>query len=594
MIKKSLLTGTLLLASASAAIGQSWKEILKSPVTGERTTIAQGLSGEVFVGYREFQGGKITVKKWQNNRWSNVGDTAFSVGNSGSNVLAVDKDSLPVVAFVDVNKNWNITVMKYNGTKWDTLGTRGFSGLGSGDIDMAVAGGNIFVAHQVFNQVKVWAYNRSSNTWGFVGNNGIASVGFPGQGIDLYGMGDNIYLAYRDNNSNFHVRTTDATNPGTSSTWSTVQGSFTASMSNLGLRLTNIAGNLMLNGVNNTTSSQVSLRYTPGRGWGQMSEVIGYKYSNNAYEVHRGPDSFPVFVIRDNAGFGRVLKLTSAGYDSLDQASTLINPTVISGNDRPRILHATDGNIYVVYQENGTSKLIVKQYCAKTSGMSVISSATDSFCANSGTVLRVNTTAQVQWYKNNNPVAGNSNGTLTVNEGSEYKAKLKNSCGDSSFTAVKNLFARNNPTPFILQNGNTLETQNYTGYQWYFNDILIPTGGNARTYTPANGGAYKVLAYLEVPGDGFGCSGESPEFNWWPLSAGNAELQDVMIYPNPAGSIINIRTAGPATLTIENAAGATIWTGQSDGFISIPSESWAKGVYIIRHDKGGAAKIIKQ
>lgn len=76
--------------------------------------------------------GSATVSKFDGVNWVNVGDTAFSDGQSLCSDIVFNRNNTPYVAYRDVVNNENVTVMKYLSGRWMTVGAEGFS-HGNGD-----------------------------------------------------------------------------------------------------------------------------------------------------------------------------------------------------------------------------------------------------------------------------------------------------------------------------------------------------------------------------------------------------------------------------------------------------------------------------
>lgn len=422
-MKKIVFSLTALFAFKSQA--QQWMQKYVSPVTGQYVEMVEGRNKEVFMAYREFQGGKITVKKLENGVISNVGDTAFSYGNCSFIKLGVGADSLPVVGYIDVNKNWNITVMKFNKTKWDTLGKRGFTDLGNGGFSMAMNGNNIFVAVQVFNQIKVWTYDAENNNWVLVGTNGIASVGFPG-GVEMQSFGSNVYVAYRGNDKKVYVRGTSAVSAGPSSVWATITGGFDdKTMSNLGLKLGRVNGNLFVTGYNLSTGEHYSF-VNQNSQWNYLQPSLDgerYKIPHFVKGVsidRNANDSFPYIAFITKNDSGRMYRLTNTyECDSLGFTSTLFHNKTVT--ETPAVLSTANGDVYVLFQESSTSKLILKQLCQKP------------VIIKNGATLETKAADGYQWYKDGNEIGTGGNGrTYTPTSSGVYTVKTTKTIGSQS------------------------------------------------------------------------------------------------------------------------------------------------------------------
>ena len=406
------------------ANAMDWNQIYETPVTAQYVQMVQGKSGEVFLGYRQFQNGKITVKKFENGNWTNVGDSAFTYGSSSFFKLAIAADSTPVVVYIDTEKGWNITVMKFNKTNWDTLGTRGFTGLGNGEFGLTISEGNIFVASQAFNQIKVWYYDETLSSWEFVGSNGIASIGFPG-GVDMQSYGSEIFVIYRDNNKNIQVRKASTLNPSNSS-WSNHSNAFSvqnSSISNLGLKLGKVKGNLFITGYNFSSGQHESYVNENGNFSHLVPSLDGEGYrvpheiSYIAFDENRS-DSFPYIIVKDKKYYGRVYRINrNYELDSLSTTSSSFHDTTIHW-DNPVLLSTRNNELFVAYQSPVTSKLIIKQFCSAP------------LITNNSGVLETNLALSYQWFKDGNPILSNgTNRTFTPTQNGDYTVSTKKLIG---------------------------------------------------------------------------------------------------------------------------------------------------------------------
>jgi hypothetical protein len=407
---------------------QQWMEKYVSPVTGQYVQMVEGKNKEVFIGYREYQGGKITVKKFENGSWSNVGDTAFSFGNSSFFKLAVGSDSMPVVGYIDVSKNWNITVMKFNKTKWDTLGKRGFTDLGYGEFGMVTNGNKIFVASQVYDRIKVWTYESGTNTWALVGSNGIASSGFPG-GVEMQSFGTKVYVAYR-NSASFdkktYVRGTDVSDAGPSSFWNNVGNGFDGqTMSNLGIKLGRVKGKLFVTGYNLTTGEHFTFVNNNVQWNHLLPSLDGEKYKIphfvKSVSIDRNEnDSLPYIAFITKNDSGRIYRLNN-NYecDSMGFASTVFHDKKITEN--PGVLSTVNGDVYVMFQDASNSKLMVKELCQKPT------------IIKNGAALETNNAASYQWYKDGNEIGtGGTGKSYTPTSSGVYTVKTTKTIGSQS------------------------------------------------------------------------------------------------------------------------------------------------------------------
>lgn len=571
-----------LLFLAITAKGQSWKTSFTTRGTGEHAQLAESPNGNVYLGFRDFQAGKANVKVLKNGTWNWLGDSAFSPEWIGGFKMDIAPDGNPVVAFQDINKSYQLTVMKYSGTKWDTLGRRGFSGFtSSGDFAITCSDRHIFVAYQQYNQIKVWYYNSTTNSWDFIGNNGIGSFGFP-SGCDLKVIGSKLYLAYRNNPGGNEVRNVDTTALSSNSLWYTVKGSFGSGMSGQ-IKLNNILNMPMAS----NTASANGYMYNYIYGAGAWNNTGMPPYAASKFDIcDGGADTFPFLAITDLTGKGRLYRgNTQMKWDSIG-SSSLFTADVIKG--KPEVLWTADKRLFVAYEDNATWKMIVKEYCAKVSNSTVDLVSNDSICEGEKATLKIAAVgATVQWYKDGTALVGSTGNTLQTETAGLYNASVKNTCGDSVVTAAVQVTVVPKPLPSITWSGNKLETGTYNAYQWFLNGNPI-SGANSQSYTPTQGGIYKVSA-LNPPF----CIGISNEYTWWPAGVNSISNVELLIYPNPTAAAWNIESPIQQKYWIENAQGVTVKFGMLNNHTTIDGTQLPAGYYVIKTENGSTQMILK-
>lgn len=534
-------TITLLLLSVGIAFGlsaQTWNNTFISAGTGEKPKLAESPNGTIYLAYRDFQTGKANVKQHSNNTWSWVGDSIFSPAGISKIKLAVGADNLPVVAFQDMGKNAQLTVMKFNGTQWDTLGNRGFSGFtGAGDIGLAIKGNRIFAAYQQYNQIKVWYWDNFQGLWSFVGNGGQASLGFPG-GCDLRVIGDNLYVAYRDNSDRNIVRYTNANTPSAGSAWITLGGMFNSGVRSA-IRITPVLGRVFVTNIRSSNDKiDCDMYIQPGNLWfngGSTVEPIQVNYydvsSNNidsiAYLAYVDPDdSARIYSANINLTWSRL-------------GNGLFTNEAITGE--VATLYTSDKKLFTAYQTKTGSKIKVNQFCSAVSNPTFSLLGDTVFCGDTNVRLVATTAGSTyQWYKDGAMISGASSASLNISESGSYYYKLSNTCGETDSSLAINLTKEPVPTPSITENNGVLETQVFGLYQWRKSGVEIP-GAQSQTYTPTESGLYSVV----VTNNQILCLGFSADYSFTKAggpSGLTSAIEDnpIAIFPNPSNGKFRI------------------------------------------------------
>ncbi len=151
-------------------------------------------------------------------------------------------------------------------------------------------------------------------------------------------------------------------------------------------------------------------------------------------------------------------------------------------------------------------------------------------------------------------------------------------CADSSAVAV--IVEWPLPEPEIYWNGVVLRTDSmYASYQWYCNSQLLPFATSS-AYTPVQQGGFNVVVT-----DTNGCTNASDPVYVQPGRAGYLQHNiAVIIYPNPAASMLIIESPVPAHVTISSMDGKTVLqtAAGEPGRIVVDVSALATGVYQIR------------
>ncbi len=112
-----------------------------------------------YVDYDDDEGtvDKVTVMKHNGSDWVPVGDKGFSPGEAMYLSIAIDSNNVPYVAFMDLANGSKATVMKFDGGKWVALGGFGFSSERADYISFTFDINNVpYVAFQGGSTVMVY------------------------------------------------------------------------------------------------------------------------------------------------------------------------------------------------------------------------------------------------------------------------------------------------------------------------------------------------------------------------------------------------------------------------------------------------------
>jgi hypothetical protein len=151
-------------------------------------------------------GAKVTVMKYTDTNWVNVGNKAFSSNSAESISLAVDKNSTPYVSFSSSWPDNHPSVMKFDGSTWIHVGNPGFMPCNSYITNIVVdESGTPYVSFcdsTKGQRISVMKFNGTA--WVYVGQPGISNspLYFPNTTVFYFSMAVSktgiLYLAYPD------------------------------------------------------------------------------------------------------------------------------------------------------------------------------------------------------------------------------------------------------------------------------------------------------------------------------------------------------------------------------------------------------------
>lgn len=150
--------------------------------------------------------GKASVMRYLGGTagWVNIGNPGFSSAGAEYTRLALDKNDVPYVVFVDNAPKLNnrLTVMKYNGGKWGLVGTSGFSNDTAWYPNIIFDNYNVpYVSYREQTSGKATVVKFNGRKWVNVGITGFTtgSVDYPEIKFD---SNNNLYIAFQDGSQN--------------------------------------------------------------------------------------------------------------------------------------------------------------------------------------------------------------------------------------------------------------------------------------------------------------------------------------------------------------------------------------------------------
>ena len=230
-----------------------------------------------------------------------------------------------------------------------------------------------------------------------------------------------------------------------------------------------------------------------------------------------------------------------------------------------------------------------------------------SFCQGGSTTLAASTGSAVgamtyQWFRNGIAISGATSVTYPADTVGTYTCfvSITTSTGTCSGTTppqIVTIIPR--PLPVIHKSGAAFVTDDHTypAYQWFINTAIIP-GATTWSVVPTYAGSYR----LQVTGSN-GCVGYATSIYYdggtIDTTTGTEQLspQDVVIYPNPATSVVHISSSLPVRTVLSGVDGRSLI--DTSRATDIPIGHLAAGLYFVTiYDEQGARlkteKVVKE
>jgi len=236
---------------------------------------------------------------------------------------------------------------------------------------------------------------------------------------------------------------------------------------------------------------------------------------------------------------GSIITLTATQPGGTWSSSNALTASV--GSTTGQVKGLLPGTVTIAYA-------VANAWCTAT----VLHPVTIEIFPDAGTILGAMHVCLGNRIEMSNAVAGgewtSSNSSLTIESGTvtgvsvgtgDISYSVTNSCG-TEFT-TKSVTVNPIPdAPIISENQDLLSVPRiYSSYQWYVNGNIIP-GENMDTCSATTSGAYNVMVT-----NAFGCSNSSETLEYTDCVVG-----DIVIYPNPTASILNIQWCKRVTVKL--------------------------------------------
>jgi hypothetical protein len=231
-----------------------------------------------------------------------------------------------------------------------------------------------------------------------------------------------------------------------------------------------------------------------------------------------------------------------------------------------------------------------------------ISSDKNEICTLTSVIFTANvvggTNPNLQWYEGNNAVGTNSNTytTTTLSNGEFVVCRLttNDACSGATIQKMSNYLIMSVIDKAVVSANANILTSLTSGnsYQWYDCATDQPIeGATNQVYTALQAGSYKVKVELDE------CSVFSPCFNVFYADLLEESLSnDIMVYPNPTSSFINIESQDIESVKLRLINGQSILNVDNinSNNYKLNLENLANGIYILEISNKNKLTTVKR
>ncbi len=165
---------------------------------GQASFVSMDFSSSIpYVAFKDqSQSGKLSVMKYENNSWQNVGDPGFSPGQAEDVILKIN-NNIPYIAFKDLNNSGKLSVMRFFNNSWQVLSSFGISPGAISSPSLSFSKNIVYVSFSDASlSGKAVVMKYENNSWQDLNSSNISSSA--SDSLSLFVYRGSPYLAYKD------------------------------------------------------------------------------------------------------------------------------------------------------------------------------------------------------------------------------------------------------------------------------------------------------------------------------------------------------------------------------------------------------------
>jgi len=342
--------------------GEKWTQVGSSGISdgnGQLQSIVVDDNNSIFIAYNDLANSRVTVEKFNGNDWEVVGVTNISIGNCTNISLEIDNLNILHIAYSDIGDSDNIYVKRLVGANWQQIGGivgKTVQGPSQNSVSLCFDINNIPIVgfSDKNNGERVNVKKLNNQNWEVLGVNNFTETS--ARGVTLkFDQNNDLYLSYVPNSSVAIVKKLEGLN------WIDISTS-NVSIGNSIYAIFNISSTNELYMVHKDQANEnyqlIYIKKFNGSSWEYLDSFGIPIGTGNPHSLIFDSNNNPIVTFKD---FDRGNKLSVKKYNNTEW--DLLGTAGISGKSLTSFVSCEKNNIPYVFYSTGESPIkSVKRY----------------------------------------------------------------------------------------------------------------------------------------------------------------------------------------------------------------------------------------